>query len=410
MILGYYFFWSFGKINERLKITDYLYFSVWGTGSQETTALFEDHYSVPPLSAVAFPHKRNLVVIEMESMEGTYSRADLFGVNLIPRLSALAARNLSFAGWHSTRGATWTIAALSAYLLGVPLALDGISKIKDRPAGMNNGLWELQAGFLPGASSILTVLEENGYRISAFLGSNKAFAGFDKLITTHTARAEIFDDAYYREHRLVDDDPQRNARWGTPDHVIYAAAEDYLTHLPQDAPFCLLLQTIDTHWPKGHANGVLPPRWGDIRDCYAEADVMADDFVQWCSRQDFYADTTVIILGDHLSPLDTLGLSAPPPADAREIFTAVINSEFPSGTVRRNFGSFDLAPTLLQLAGGRWAGFRFGLGTGLLSPVPTLFERRGLDYYTAEMGKRSAFYRTLLSPRASSPQAQGAAQ
>lgn len=353
--------------------------------------MFEERYA--PLSAgeVAFPHKRNVVLLMMESAEETYNDAALFGEPLMPALAQLRAGNASFCGFRDTRGANWTMGAIVAFTTGLPMAFS-------QESSLSNYFGTKARSFLPGASSILAILEDSGYDISFFLGSARSYSGKDNFFASHAKRAAIYDLEYFEKKRLAGELDYTCSNWGAPDAVVYAEAKRYLSHRESSSPFFLILETVDTHFPKGRFNGLIPPKYGDMRDAVMEADLQAADFVAWLQAQPFYGDTSVIILGDHLFMREKVGPVKLPPVAGREPYDAFINTGFPAGEFKRDFAAFDLAPTILQAAGAVWPGGRLGLGVSLFQEGgQTLFETRGQAYYEAEVRKKSALYNSLLA-------------
>jgi Phosphoglycerol transferase and related proteins, alkaline phosphatase superfamily len=361
---------------------------------REYTDMFEQYYQPLEAQDVHFPSKRNIVLIILESMEETFNDEKLFGDNLIPGLARLRRENLSFYGSHETRGADWTAGALTAYSLGLPLAFA-------RESTMSNFFGERASEFLPEASSILKILEAHDYQFIFFLGSQKEFSGKDKLIGSHSRAAIVNDFEYFELKKSNGEIDYQRSNWGAPDSVVYSEAKDYLSRNSGKAPFLLTVESVDTHLGDGHFNGLGERKWGDLRDCIVEADLMAVDFIRWIQQQSFYENTTIIVLGDHLLPRDRIGPVKLPDRNQREPYNTFINldpSLVDDGKTKRNFGAFDLAPTILSAAGARWPGGRLGLGASLFQPdAQTLFELKGRAYYETEIRKKSAFYERLFA-------------
>lgn len=357
----------------------------------ERTTLYEEHYRAVRPDEVNFTTRRNVILLIMESIEDTYGDEKVFGEPLMPGLRKLREENGSFHGMRETRGASLTIGGMTAYIFGLPLAFSKVSS-------MNQAYGESSKTFMPAAWSILEAFERHGYEIDFILGSEKGFAGQDKLFRTHCA-ANIFDYEYFTQAQTEGRMRFERSNWGAPDTVLYEAAKERLSHKTSGQPFLLVVQTIDTHTVGGHWNGLLPRKWGDLRDCIAEADLMASDFVAWAEKQPFAADTAIIILGDHLFPLDEVGPVNLPARERREVYNVFINParEVPADRGSRPFASFDLAPTILAAAGAQLPDGRFGLGVSLFEPDrKTLFETKGRAWYDEEVRKRSALYDSLL--------------
>lgn len=380
-----YFFGALYYLEHRKKLISFL------LAPREQSAMFEERYRPVQSGEVIFREKRNVVLLVLESIEESYNDEKRFGEKLMPRLAALRSANASFYGSRETRGADWTVGALTAYTLGLPLAFA-------RESTTANYFGEASAAFLPGATSILKIFEDHGYTISFFLGSKKEFAGQDKLVGSHTRAASIYDLKYFEEKRQRGEIQYNTSNWGVPDSRIYAEAMDFLRKNQKEEPFLLIIQTVDTHIGDGNFNGPGKRKWGDLRDCVNEADQMASSFIAWLQEQSFYEDTVIVALGDHLLPLDRLGPVDLPERSQREPYNVFINAAFQNEAQRRDFAAFDLAPTILSAAGAKWPGGRLGLGVSLVEPeAKTLFEERGQKYYEEEVRKKSPFYESLFS-------------
>ncbi|MDL2226333.1 LTA synthase family protein [Deltaproteobacteria bacterium OttesenSCG-928-M10] len=373
-------------------------------GPMEQTPLFVDYYQKLDAEQVSFEIKRNVVIIILESIENTFYDERRFGESLLPNLEKIREENLSFDGFRDTRGATWTFSALASFFNGLPIAFSkGVSDtIKKKNL----------TAFLPNASSILEIFENHGYNMSLILGSDVTFSDKKLLFTTH-ASPKILDYSYFQSSDSKGKDgfpinvgkwEPTNGDWGVPDPVIYAEAKKYLESYDSSQPFLLILETVDTHLPKGHFNGLVPAKWGDMRDCLVEADLLAYDFITWLQSQSFAPSTTIIVLGDHLYPKFNLGGIKMPPAENRQPYNVFINPAIKMDSLKpnRNFAAFDLAPTILESAGARLPEGGFGLGRSLFRPdLKTIFELRGKEWYEEEVRKRSPFYESLHGYQAS---------
>jgi phosphoglycerol transferase len=363
--------------------------------SREQTTLYDDHYRAVRPEDVTFRRRRNVILLVLESIEETFNDGRVFGEPLMPGLKKLREGNGSFYGMEDTRGATMTIGGLTAFIFGLPLAFSNGSS-------MASAYGEKSKAFMPGAWSILEAFERHGYEIDFILGADRRYSGKDKLFGTHS-RANIFDWNFFHQQEL--DGRMRFERWnwGAPDPVVYGEAKERLSGKTPDRPFMMVIETTETHSSGDTWNGLRPPKWGDMRDPIAETDLDASDFVTWAEKQPFAADTTIIVLGDHLWMQDEVGPVDLPDRNRREIYNVFINPARPVPADRgsRPFASFDLAPTILEAAGAELPEGRFGLGVSLFElGRKTLFEEKGRAWYDQEIRKRSALYDSLLLPQA----------
>ena len=379
---------ALGYMQHQYKVINYVLSPVL------TTTIFEDHYRPLAPEEVVFPEKkRNLIVLLVESAENTFNDETIFGEKIMPKLSGLQEEGVSFRNLVPSCKDGWTFGALINFLFGMPVATP-------LPAN-DNGV----AKILPGAVSLLEIFEQNGYDIEFALGSDSSFAGKRVLFNTHLKKPQIYDFPYFKTA-----DPEGVAermaspkyRWGMSDAYLYGWLKNHLLKKDPDQPFFLIALTINTHPPDGELEDLRPYQRNDFRDVFAEADDLAYDFVRWVQAQDFAADTTIIVLGDHPFMSGTLGPFDLPDTRNRHAYNAFLNlpGSLEAADSNRDFASFDLAPTILESAGASFPERRFGLGVSLFAPgLETFFEKFGVDYYNDEIGKSSALYQTFLVAR-----------
>lgn len=356
----------------------------------QKSSLYEDYYVDASTIDFEFPEtKQNLIYISLESVETTYFDSSLGGaqeINLMPELSDLALENITFVqdynvgGFLVSSGAGWTVAALTAQNLGVPLCL---------PV---NGNAYSSDEFLPGAYGIGDILEAAGYNQVFLLGSDASFAGRDVLYTTH-GNYEIKDYNYAIETGMIPEDYYE--WWGYEDQYLFEFAKEELLELAsQDAPFNFATLTTDTHFEDGY----VCPDCSDTYDCQysnviACSSARVSEFVSWIQEQDFYENTTIVIVADHLSMDSDFFLELDEDYVRRGYFT-IINSaaDLTDVSFEREYTSLDIFPTTIASLGITWEGDSLGLGTNLYSDSETLVETLGFSDLNAEINKSSTFY------------------
>lgn len=356
----------------RFKIPQYLL----GTFKQNT--FIESNY-IAAESSVLFPeHKRNVIVIVMESMEKTFFED--FSPPLIPFLQNLAKDNLSCT-LIEEKNLAWTTAGLTGLLLGVPLYTP--TKNYYRPEDNQ---------FLPGAESILTVFENNGYAINYISGTNVEFGGIKNIFTSHSQSPAIYDQSYFTEQGLA-----VSGKWGLKDLHLYQASKKLLTNIAsEEQPFLAVVQTIDTH-SVAKSFGDYPEPYNDDRDAFIAADHMIAEFLGWLEEQPFYTNTTVMIVGDHLYMNNFLGkqqLTQP-----RTIYNVFLNTVFDgeADVSQRKATMMDMGPSLLEAIGTELTQSSMALGRSVFSiSTETLVEQYGLAQLTNNLSGYSEFYNKLF--------------
>ena len=359
------------------------------------SGIYKAAYADPDMTKITFPEeKRNLIYIMLESMETSYLSKELGGAmeeNLIPELYDLASENLCFSntkekvgGFYTTKGATWTIGSMVAQTAGIPLKT---------PTEDVNQYGAAGEAFLPGVTTLTNILHNAGYNQTLMVGSDASFGGrevyfaqhgIDEICDIYTARADgIIPGNYF-------------VWWGMEDLYLFEYAKQKITALAENPePFAFTMLTVDTHHVGGYQCALCEEsNSGETYDqSISCSSRQVADFVQWIQAQDFYENTTIIIVGDHES-MDNGYFSRMVDDDyQRLLYNCFINvSATPKKVTNRQFAAVDLFPTTLAAIGCTIEGDRLGLGTNLFSNVTTLTERMGYENFSNELAKASSYY------------------
>ena len=366
-----------------LDVSDYM------KGQSTYSTFIDDNYVDPSSVNITFPEqKRNLIYIFLESMEMTYADKEnggAFEQNVIPELTQLAQENEDFSGkssklngGYSMPGTTWTMGAMFGQTSGLPLntSIDA--------NGMNT-----QDAFFPGITTLGDILQNEGYSQTLLIGSDATFGG-RKLYFTDHGQYDIMDYGYARDNGLIPEDYK--VWWGYEDEKLFGFAKEKLLELSQqDNPFNLTMLTVDTHFEDGYVCDICPDTFGDNQ----YANVMAcssrqvKEFIDWVQQQDFAADTTIVISGDHPT-MDSDFCEDVDKDYERRVYTTYINAGAEKQTnEKRNYTTFDNFPTTLAAMGVEIEGDRLGLGTNLYSTQQTLTERFGIEKEEKELKRKS---------------------
>lgn len=354
-----------------------------------SSTFIEENYVETKNVKITFPEeKQNLIYIFLESMENTYASKSSGGYqkdNLIPNLTALAQKHTNFSnttklgGALTLNGTAWTAAAMVGQTSGLPLKINTSS----------NGIIDLY-NFFPNTKTLGDILEENGYKNYLLIGSDANYGCRKQYFTQH-GNYQIHDlNTALKNNEMTEDDI---VWWGYDDEDLYTKAKKQLTEISKkDEPFNYTMLTVDTHFEDGYLDEKCSK---DYDDQYSNvikcADTKINDFINWIKEQDFYDNTTIILVGDHLS-MDTDYFEDTDNYE-RTTYNVIINSKAETkNTINREFSSLDMFPTTLASLGATIEGERLGLGTNLYSDKETLIEEKGYDYVFKELNKRSTFY------------------
>ncbi|MCQ2428843.1 MAG: LTA synthase family protein [Clostridia bacterium] len=369
-----------------------------------TSDFIESEYVRPQDVELKTPEKkRNLLLIEVESLETTMFTEDQGGIwdhEVIPEMYELLFDEdaIFFASDRETRGmlngfgTTWTTASIIANTSGVPFKV---------PAEQNNAYKE--DNFMRGAYTLGDILKNDGYRNVLIDGCRTSFGGVKQYFTRHGSY-EIVDVNSVDDFGLVVPQSQVN-EWGFSDEVSCLFAKEIMTRLDEegDGPWHLFISTIDTHFngylyeadPEYGCKGSVRSHPEFFENVYATTSRDIGDLISWVKQQPFYEDTTIVIVGDHVNMKDILkakGMSGKLQKE-RARYNLIINSVVTTeDNKRRDFTSFDFYPTILAAMGYEITGDRLGLGVNLFSDCHTLAEIYGIDYMNRQIEMRSNFY------------------
>lgn len=354
--------------DAELEITDYI------QTRMENSTLYEEYYADPKQVLTAPREKKNLIWLYMESMETAYAdtlSGGLQETNLIPNLTALAAKGDSFGtgsglrGYTSISGTSWTMASLLASTSGVPYVL---------PEG-----YEDESGaFLPGLTTLGDILHRDGYQQEFMCGSDAEFGGRARYFRQH-GEYTIYDIYTAREQGKIPED--YFVWWGFEDRVLYDLAREEITRLAsEDKPFNFTFLTVDTHNTGGYCCAQCPHTHDvPLANTLMCADAQAASFVAWLQQQPFWEDTVLVIVGDHprMDPI----LIGDVDTESRPVYNCILGSSVESSWSEngRELTTTDLFPTVMEALGYTIKGRRLGIGTSLYADRPTLLETYGTE-------------------------------
>ena len=235
-------------------------------------------------------------------------------------------------------------------------------------------------------------------------GSEFEFGGRKSYYTSH-GNFEIWDyntavkeDKIPKEYRVF---------WGFEDRKLYQFAKEELLELAEnEQPFNFSMLTVDTHQPAGYVcelcDSEYEEQYANVWSC---ASKQVYDFIEWIKEQEFYENTTIVILGDHCSMSPEL-IAEEASGDIwhgtvdRKVYNAFINAiPKPVNENNRMFTTMDMFPTVLASIGVEIEGNKLALGTNLFSAEATLAEKYGYEVMFRELDKKSVFYnQELLYP------------
>ena len=352
----------------------------------------EDHYVDGSHVPITFPkEKRNLIILYLESMENSMIDKENGGgwnYNVIPELTNLAKTNLNFSnttkvgGADPIHGTTWTVGAMVGITSGLPLKVP-----------VNGNQYTGSSKFLAGAYTLGDVLKKEGYNQKIMFGSDANFGGRKNYYKRH-GNYDISDlNTAIQEGKMQ---ASQKVWWGYDDTHLFEWAKEEITSMASTKkPFSISLLTANTHFPNGYLESKAERKYEtQYENVFAYSSKQVDEFIKWLQQQDFYDQTTIVVLGDHLS-MQPGGYFQKHAYEGykRTIYNAFINPAIePIHSKNRRFTTLDMYPTILASIGAKIEGNRLGLGTNLFSSRKTLEEEFTLGYVNNELAKDSSFY------------------
>ena len=360
------------------------------------STIFEDEYVASETVELTFPEeKRNLIYIFLESMETTLTSKENGGgwdYSIIPELEKLAIDNINFSNTEKLGGAVtvpcteWTAAGLVSQTASVPLKIF----LPD-----HNG-YSGYTSFLPGVCSLGDILKKEGYNLEVMFGSDASFGGRKDYFTIH-GNYEIFD--YYtaiEEGKMTEED---KVWWGYDDDDLFKWAKNEILELAEkDEPFNFVMLTADTHFVDGYLSENVGNEFEtQYENVFAYSSKNVCKFIEWIQKQDFYDNTTIVVVGDHLGMQTEFYEEHLDKNYTRTVYNTFINSAIPeTNSKNRDFSTLDIFPTVLASIGVEIEGDRLGLGTNLFSGKETLIEQYGYNYMEKQLSRRSNYYNKHL--------------
>jgi len=374
--IGVLFLGAVGLQLHVLKIGE------WLDSHRHPTTIFRDYAVTQQIENITFNQKKNAVVIYMESVESTYADGSVFKKNYIPELTELANRETSFDGFYQYPGTQWTIAGIFSGLCGLPLKIP--------MKGMRLDLFKT---FLPNAVCVPQVLQAKGYETQMILGTNAEFSGMDNFASQHGFNKYWGIHEIEREKGGLTKEMMGHG-WGLNDEAVFEFAKEKIGQAAQaNKPFFFVIETMDTHFPNGFFNPkICQKSENNMTDVIRCSSKQIRDLVDWIQAQPFGPDTAIILFGDHIAMSNDV-IKELRKNPHRQVVNIFINGvQPPEFKKKREFGTFDFAPTILAFLGGIVPGDAIGLGRNLFSETPTLTETMGTDTVKREIQKYSPEY------------------
>ena len=381
--IGTYFAATIALFCYNIPISDYIH--ILNNEPEKNAAyskFFVENYVNPDSVRITPPeHKRNLILIYLESLETTFSDKEHGGyqdTNLIPEITELAQQNISFGknkehigGGLDASGSGSTFSSMVSRSLGIP----DVINYKKTPIFHHY-------------KSLYKILDDNGYKQIFFQGNPGLYNEFRYfVIDQKVSEAYGTDDLIQRLGINVAELIKKQGFKNVPDKDVFQFANTILDTIPE--PFSLTFFTIDTHAPSGLYDPDCISTKEDNEDERLKVSARCvsrelNNFLAGLESKPFYNNTSIVIFGDHLFMGTRLVKGAP---NRKWINIFVNPSKAPISEEKRLFTDIDMFPTILSSINFKIEGDKLGFGTDLFSDKKTLIERIGLDSLNKEINK-----------------------
>lgn len=330
---------------------------------------------------------KSLVLIYVESLEASYANPELFGHDLLKKLTLLQNNHLVFSQFKQVSGTGWTVGGLVATQCAVPL--------KTLTIMGNNRIGENIDAFLPNVKCLGDILAENGYKNVFMEGSSLFVGGKGKFLENH----------HYAERMGLDDWLMRGYHesdmnhWGLPDDELLKQAKLKFHELMKSKqPFNLTILTVDTHGVSGQLNKTCKAEgYHDFKGVVECTSNLVADFVNDIIAEDVLHRVNIVVMGDHLAMSNDANdeLQA---SHSRMIFNVIISKEAFQKN-RNEIVHFDFLPTILTTLGFSGQGYKLGLGYSAVGEHNFIFSKNRVTELEEQLSYDSEFYNQLWIPK-----------
>ncbi len=349
-------------------------------GSKHYDTIIDENFTDPASLQFALTQPKNLIVIFTESLEYTFADENAFDTNLLPNLTQQ--QGTSFFGDTDLSETNWTFAGMAAAFCGIT------HKVYIPKRELSDKL-----------VCISDILQKNEYNLYFFKAAPLKFSAAGDFLKKHG-----FSNIYGADElQSVSAENVYNLHFigrTLEDSALMKIFQEQIEELARSpSPFMAVALTANTHPFHGHTEKQCLKKYNDMRDSILCSDKILASFVEWFKKQDFAQNTTLLILGDHLMMYNDVQQYLDK-SEKREIFNMMWGYAAPKISQKRQFNQFDWAPTLLEMAGFKWNGHKFALGTSLLSSENTLMEIYGDDLNSRLIKNSELFEKELTVPSA----------
>jgi len=237
---------------------------------------------------------------------------------------------------------------------------------------------------MPNIRVLSDITKEHGYQNLFVQGGGIKFSGTDRFLKSHGFdKHNVYGLLAFSDNK---DFEYGKGWWGVDDASMFRLFKEKISQLDENKPFFAVAFTLDLHYGKN-------PYFENEDEVILATINNLDDFIRWYKEQDFYENTTLVIVGDH----KRMGENAKHGGDIYNAFFNLPDNLKENLNIHRKFNQIDMFPTLLEIMGFVVPLHKAGMGTSLFSDEKTLAEEYSYDEQAKIFGKLDPFYHKLWS-------------
>jgi len=352
---------------------------------REETNFYAENYVDILKHPIKNTKKRNVIVLFVESFNEAFRNVKSQDIVLHDE------EGIKFSNFIEGYAQRWTQAALFSSFTGVHIHyISDFWRYKQRVKYKTNshdfindavkssiisGYFDFET---PNIGNISKIATNDGYQSLFVQGTSIDFSGTGAFLRANGFR----DENIYAVERIKEEFgiaySDLTVLEGYNDREIFGVFKHKIQSLCQDNPFFAVMFTMDMH--AGYKK--------DFEEIKEENIENLNDFLAWFKQQEFYENTTLVILGDH----NQQGRNVKTGAKIYNAFFNLPNKLKQNVNTNRTFNQIDMFPTLLEIMGYDLPERKAGMGTSLFSDKKTLAERYSYQEQEKIFNKNDVFY------------------
>ena len=333
--------------------------------------------------------RRNVIIVFGESLEKKFVTPGVQGGVYIDDKDAV-----KFADFTEGYAQRWTQGALFSAFTGTHIQylsdffryalFDKLkyNEKKDRILMISNYAGQDFDFLTPNIRFLGDMTAENGYQNLFVQGGGLDFSGTAKFLYEHGFKKEnVYDLDAFKGTPAYE---RGKYWWGVNDKPVFELFKEKIAGLDKGTPFLAVMFTLDLH--RGNN-----PFYRDDAEIREATVANINDFIAWFKKQDFYDNTTLVILADH----KRMGAGVEAGGGLYNAFFNLPTHLLNGINLNRSFNQTDVFPTVLEIAGFDLPRRKAGMGTSLFGTDKTLAERQTYEQQEETFSKIDRFYQKL---------------